>query len=351
MAVGTYTIADLLQTRFVTAKQFGLETIAQVLRADLAEHNARVSNMVSEMCEVGSDAYRVAGGSGSAVMTEVDEFGLAPTQKSISGEGIGFPLRRFQVNVGWTEAFMENATPADVAQKQLDAETAHLRMINQHIRQAIFRATNYAFVDLNVDNVSLNVRRFLNADSLAAIPDNPYTGAAFDNTTHTHYTAAVALAVADLTTSINLVREHGHSGQVKIAINAANEAAVRALVGFTAYPDPRINTVLTNLTSGKTLDMTRMDNLPIGILTGAEVWVKPWCPATYTFVYDSGDSRKPLYFRTRKGSDFNTLRSVSNWSSHPFGGEDMEAMFGVGVWTRTNGACHFFGGAAWADAL
>jgi hypothetical protein len=350
MAVGTYSIADLLQTRFVTAKQFGVETIAQVLRADMAAHNERVALQMRELCEVGQDAYRVAGGSGSAVMTEVDEFGHAPTQKSISGEGIGFPLRRYQVNVGWTEAFIENATPADVAQKQLDAEIAHLRQINTQVRRSIFRSLNYNFTDLNVDNVVLACRRFVNADGLAAIPDGP-DGTVFNNAAHTHFTAAAALAVADITTMINTVIEHGHGGNVKLCIAQADEAAFRALVGFTAYPDPRITTILTQLQSGKVLDQSRLNDRAIGTLGGAEVWVKSWVPANYSCVYDSADPRKPLYFRTRKGSDYNTLRSVSNWSSHPFGGEDMEAMFGVSTWTRTNGACHFHAGAAWADAL
>lgn len=350
MAVGTYSIADLLQTRFVTAKQFGMDNIAEVLRADLAAHNERVALQMRELCEVGMDAYRVAGASGSGAMTEVDEFGHAPTERSITGEGIGFPLRRYQFNTGWTEAFLENATPADIAQKQLDAEVAHLRQINIELRRAIFRSANFNFTDLNVDNVVLGVRRFLNADSLAAIPDGP-DGTVFDNTTHTHYTAAAALVVGNITALIDNVIEHGHGGDVRLCISQTNEAAFRALVGFNAYPDPRITTVLTQLTSGKVLDQSRLNDRAIGTLGGAEVWVKSWVPASYCVVMDAGDPRKPLYFRVRKGSDYNTLRTVSNWSTHPFGGEDMEAMFGIGVWTRTNGAAHFFGGAAWVDAV
>jgi hypothetical protein len=232
----------------------------------------------------------------------------------------------------------------------LDAEIAHLRQINTDVRRAIFRATNYNFIDLNVDNVVLGVRRFLNADSLAAIPDGS-DGTVFNNTTHTHFTAAAGLAVADILAMVSTVLEHGHGSNVHLNISQTDEAAFRLLAGFVAYPDPRITTILTGLQSGKSLDTSRLNDRAIGTLGGAEVWVKSWVPANYSCVFDVADPRKPLYFRTRKGSSFNTLRMVSKWSSHPFGGEDMEALYGISTWTRSNGAAHYHGGAGWADAL
>lgn len=350
MATGLYTIDDLIQTRFVTAKAFGLQTIADVLRLDLAAHNAIVDQMVSELCEVTGDARRIYGGSNDANMTEVDPLGRAPGQKNVSGAEVAFPLKAFQYNTGWTERWLENATVADVAQRQLDAEKAHLKQIARQIKLAIFDDTNYSFVDLNVDNVSINVKRFCNADS-AVIPDGP-DGTTFAGASHTHYTAATPMVVANLTDLINLVVEHGHANDVILAINVAQEAAVRGFSGFTALVDARltINQAANQPVQRYDYSRTPTNNRPIGLLGGAMVWVKPWVPASYQFAYDAGDSRKPLCYRQRvSGGVRQGLRMAGNFSSHPFGGESMEAEFGVGVWTRTNGAANYIG-VAWTDA-
>ena len=83
MPVGTYTLADLFAARFANAKAFGFDNIAAVLQADVANHNALVGQMLTELCEVTEDARRLYGSSQDAVMSEVDEFGLAPDRKSV----------------------------------------------------------------------------------------------------------------------------------------------------------------------------------------------------------------------------------------------------------------------------
>lgn len=346
MPAGTYTVADLVASRMANAKAFGLDTIAQVLQADIAAHNALVEEMLSEMCEISTDARRMYGTSQNSVMTEVDEFGRSPMMAVTVGVECGFPLRLYQFGVGWTRKFLDNATVGDLVQKSADAQKAHLRRIRAQIARAIFDDTNYTFTDHLVDNVDLSVRRFLNADGLA-IPDGP-NGETYTGASHTHYSAAVALAVADITAMINSVVEHGHGAQVKLAINVAQEAAVRALAGFTAYIDPRL--ILSNASNqpGVRLDISRLDNRAIGILGQAEVWVKPWVPATYYFCWDAADSRKPLVLRHRNGNW--ALRIAAEFDSYPLQAQYMESEFGVGAWTRTNGACHFSNGAAWADA-
>lgn len=348
MATGVYTIDDLIATRFANAKAFGLNTIAEVLRGDLAAHNAIVDQMVRELCDVTGDARRIYGGSNDANMTEVDPLGRAASQKGVTGAEVGFPLKAFQYNTGWTERWLENATVADVAQRQLDAEKAHMKQIQRQIKLAVFGATNYDFVDLNVDNVTLHVKRFANADG-AVIPDGP-NGETFDGSSHQHYTAANPLVVANLTALIANVQEHGHTGATILAINVAEEAAVRALSGFSAYVDVRMTLPADTATPLARLNPKLTNNRPIGLLGGAEVWVKSWVPNGYQFAYDPADSRKPLAFRQRvAGATLAGLRMAGNFSSHPFGGESMEAEFGVGVWTRTNGACNYDGAGAWAD--
>jgi hypothetical protein len=352
MPTGLYTIDDLIATRFANAKAFGLSTIAEVLRADLEAHNAIVSSMVSELCDITGDARRLTGGSNTANMTEVDPLGRAPSQKAVSGYEVGFPLKMFQFATGWTERYLENATVADVAQKQLDAEKAHMRQVIRQIRKAIFTETNYSFIDLNVDNVSIAIKAFCNSGDATYIPPDGPDGTTF-SVGHDHFSSTAGggtAVVGDYTTIIDTVQEHGHTGATIIAINIADETIARAMAGFSAYVDMRLGTNQAANQPIKRLDYRLTNNRPIGILHGAEVWVKSWVPHEYAFCYDPADSRKPLGFRQRSaGGALQGLRTAGNFSTHPFGGEIMEAEFGVGVWTRTNGAACFSNGGAWVD--
>lgn len=348
MPTGTFDISTLLAARFQSVAAFGMETVQQILAADVAAHNALIQQAVAEICDVTTDRQRLSGSSTSTDMTEVDEYGRAPTERDVVGSTVAFPLRKFQHNLGWTSEFFKTKTPADMAIMTQAAEKAHKRQVMRQIQRAIFGATNYTFIDHLVDNVSLAVRRFVNADGLP-IPDGP-NGETFSGAVHTHFTAAAALAVANITALINSVVEHGHGGQVKLAINVANETAVRALVGFTAYPDPRLVLRVTD-TPERTVNITQLNNRAIGILGAAEVWVKPWAIANYVFAWDSSEPGKPLAFRQRDAAELQGLRIAAALDTHPLYAQYMEAEFGVGVWTRTNGACHYFAGAVWADPV
>ena len=346
---GVSSINDLIKVRFQSAAEWGLDTIERVLRADLAAHNQIVSELVSEMCEVTSDRQRIYGTSADGDMQEVDEYSKAPTQRNLTGATVGFPLRAFQYNIGWTERYFRRATPADMAATVLAAEKAHLRSIQLQIKKAIFLSSNYTFNDFLVDKVDLFVKRFLNADG-NNIPDGP-NGETYDGTTHTHYTANNGWDSTTLLAAVNNVIEHGHGGNVILAINKANEIAVRGLSGFVSYIDPRVSIPggATTGVPGKRLDVSRLDNRAIGIFGGAEVWVKPWCLTNYAFIWDSAAPGKPLAFRQETDSTLQGLRIAAENPDYPLYARLMDTSFGVGVWTRTNGACYFAGSGTWAD--
>jgi hypothetical protein len=147
---------------------------------------------------------------------------------------------------------------------------------------------------------------------------------------------------------ISNVIEHGHGTAIKLAIAQADEAAFRALTGFVAYVDPRIVYRVTD-TTAQTLDISRLDNRAIGILGAAEVWVKPWAIANYAFCWDAGTPNKPLAFRQRSNTGLQGLRIAAEIDAYPLHAQYMESEYGLGVWTRTNGAIHYFANATWAD--
>ncbi len=346
---GTNDISVLLATRFQSVATYGMVPIAQILAADIAAHNQVVNELVTEMAEVSADRQRIYGTSVGGQMTEVDEFGRVATQVNKPGSTVAFPLRLFQYGLGWTRKYLENATPADLAIRVQGAEKAHLKAVQSEFKKALLLGTNYTYLDHLVDKVSLSVKRLVNADS-ADIPEGP-NGEAFDSTTHTHYLARAggALAATDLTGLIDHVVEHGHGSQVKLAISRTNEAAVRALTGFVGYTDPRITPASSYDSAGVRLDITRLDNRALGIFSAAEVWVKPWIMANYAFCWDAGDPRKPLVFRERGGGAITGLRIAAELDTYPLHAQYMEAEYGMGVWTRTNGAALYFGDTTWAD--
>jgi hypothetical protein len=347
---GTHDISDLIAARFQSAASFGLDTIQQVLAADIAAHNQIVNEMVGEMCELSVDRQRIYGTSASGDMVEVDEYGAAPTQKARTGATVGFPLKLFQFNIGWTAKWMQTKTPADMAASTQAAEKAHLREIQRQIKKALYLSANYTHLDHLVDNVSLSVKRLLNADS-SEIPEGP-NGETYDGSTHSHYNFNATLTAAALEANINDVIEHGHGSSVKIAINKADESAVRALSGFVAYPDPRMIVPVYSATGvpAMKLDISRLDNRAIGVFAGAEVVVKPWAISLYPFAWDAGGSQKPLVYRQRDSAAIQGLRIASENDDYPLYSRFMEAEFGIGVWTRTNGAVLFTNnGGAYVD--
>jgi hypothetical protein len=343
---GTYDISSLKAARFQSAAEFGLDTIEAVLRADVAAHNVLVTEMMGDMCEVTTDRQRIYGTSADGEMIEVDEYGRGPTQRPLTGATVGFPLKLYQFPIGWTEKWLQTHTPADLATAYEGATQAHLRALQREIKKAVYLSANYTHLDHLVDNVSLAIKRFVNADS-ADIPNGP-NGETFDGATHTHYVGEASLTAPFLTAIINDVIEHGHGGMVKVAVSKTDEAAVRALTGFVAYPDPRIIYRASD-TPGQTLDISRLDNRAIGIFGGAEVWVKSWAIANYVYAWDSLSPNKPLAFRQRDQEALQGLRIATTNSAYPLFAQFLEAEFGIGVWTRTNGAILYFANATYAD--
>ena len=347
MATGTYSIDTLLAARFTSAKEFGLDNIAEILNAELAAHNALVSEALMEMAEPTTDAQSVYGSSVGGNMVEVDEFGSAPSQRATPGSTVGFPLKLKQYNLGWTERFLLRATPADLAIMTRNAQVAHQRALMADMKRAIYGSSNYTFTDHLVDNIAITVRRFLNADG-EAIPAGP-NGEIYDGASETHYVANSTLTAAKLKEVIVNVIEKGHGSNVKVAISTTDETAVRNLTGFVAYIDPR-HTHNANTNEGvPRLDVTRVDNRAIGTFEGAEVWVKPWAIANYAFAWDAGAAGKPLKYRQDRVQGLQGLRIAAENSSYPLYARFMEASFGFGVWTRTNGSVLYFGGASYTD--
>lgn len=345
-AYGTLSVVDTLASLSnTTVAAFGEDRAFAEIEAALAAHNRITAEMLGDLVERTTDRQRRYGSTDAMNMDELDEYGRADAQKIAAGATVGFPLRLYGLALQWTRKYFQTATPAELAAQTASAMDADVKVLQREVKRALFGVLNVTFTDRLVDGVSLAVKRLVNADN-AAIPLGP-NGESFDGATHTHYlfTAGVSLAAADLNALLETVIEHHATGQAVVYINRAQEAAVRGLAGFTAYLDARLIAPTDDLAARGTLSATgvTLNDRAIGVYSAggvsAEVHVKPWVPSGYLFAWVMGGPT-PLVMRTRNGNSGN-LELVYDDEVHPLRARAYEREFGVGVWTRTNGAVLF----------
>jgi hypothetical protein len=353
MAVtGTYTIADLLSNRDAAESriiEFGVDNLVQPLRDALDAHNAQVQGILNDLVATTTERTGTYGVEQDADMEDVDEFGAVRTQKAAAKGKVAWGLTKKQFAVGWTRDYFIRATVADMIEKQILAQRAHVNALRRGVRNALFGATNFDVIERFATEAvgeTLNVKRLLNADG-DPIPINR-NAESFDGATHTHYDATASTSGSGLNTAlvalVDDVVEHDHGGALRIYINRAQESTVRALADFAPYVEQGIIPGTANDRANGTLDMSRLDNRAIGRFHGAEVWTKPWMPAEYFFAFDASDDRKPLRMRVPSERQLQGLYLAAETELMPLHARHMETLFGFGAWTRTNGAI------LWANA-
>jgi hypothetical protein len=333
---GTFTSLDTLATlNNTTVAKLGEDTAWAAVDAALAAHNAIMADLMTSLVETTTDRLRRYGGPANMAMDEIDELGTPDAQKIPAGSNVGFPLRLYGGSLQWTRKAFQNMMASEFAAQVTGMMDADKNVVIRQIKRAIYTPTNVTFADRLVDGVSLPVKALVNADS-APIPLGP-NGEVFNAASHTHYLFSASFVAANLSSLISTVTEHYGNGNIIVCINQADEAAIRAFTGFVAYIDPRLMNLTTAITARDSLDnLVNIYNRRIGLYQGAEIWVKPWVIAGYPFCYLEGQP-KPLVMRTRPtgGGD---LSLVFEDEEHPLRARTYEREFGIGVWSRTNGA-------------
>jgi hypothetical protein len=356
LVTGTHTIADLVENTFANDLVVdNIDGLNDAIQRDLAMHNARVADMVSDLCEISTERSTVYGTNAQGEAVSKDEFTRAPTQKITLGSKVEFPLDGFEYAVGWTADYLRRATVQDMARKTIAARQAHVRRIQFDVKRALFGPTNFTWRDRRVDNLDLAVKRLVNADS-GPIPNGP-NGEQFNAATHTHYEAIdwgaanAAARIAAVQALVQDVVEHGHGSDVRIYINRAQETDFRALTpNFTPLPPPNITEAEnTQRVTGRTLDITRADNRLIGYFDGFPVFTKPWVPANYVFAFSAGDPSKTLRKRVSTLASEQGLFIAGEIITHPLQAQYMNFVHGFGVIGRTNGAILFLGAGTYAE--
>ncbi len=351
--VGINSVEDLRAYRFASAAELGLDTINQVISADLAETNAKMLDAIRLLAEPVTEQCRIYGTSYSVPMTENDEFGEARSKKARPGSQVDFPLKRFTQTLSWTLDSMKRMTPAEMAEKYIAHRQGYNNEVVRQIKKSAYLKTNYTFTDQLTNGVSLNVKRFLNADG-AQIPDAP-DGTAFVGATHTHYNAMTGTAVAnvDVNTLVDHVTEHGHTQGLMVAVSQTDAPTITALSNFRTALDAGLiapfpttqafmNTSAPNLGNNRLVGCWRNSSV--------EIWIKPWAVTGRVACFATGSREKPLAYRQPAFAGLQGYRLNSQHEKLSIVAQLLEAEFGFGVWDRTAGAfLDIVNQATWSD--
>lgn len=353
---GTLSVFDTLAAyNEASVLDVGEEEINGFIRQILDGYNANVGDMLGDLVGVVPDRETTYGiDTTTGDMVDLDEYALPDAQKfPFAPSAAGFPLRRKGATLQWTRDWLARTTPAELGRQVLGITEADTRAFYAAIRRALFSASNNtAYKDRLVDDRGYTIRALANGDG-AAIPPAPVSGTAFDAATHTHYLATTIFTEAAMVSLIDTVFEHwtGQQGQLRVYINKADEAAVRAFSGFTAYVDPRIVFETDTNRAAQTVDIINVNDRVIGFFGVAEVSVKPWVPSGYKLAFvDGGPGTKVLGLRLPDGrlADTGNLRLVATLDRHPLHAQAYERVFGIAPWNRVGAACHFTG-ATWIN--
>jgi hypothetical protein len=343
MTWGTLSTLDLLASNAAiqTVADIGEQTVFGSVDTLFRVHNDLVAEQARELMDQTTEQLLAYGGGDSMTMGEIDQFGTPDVQKVSVGSTVGFPLRKYGRGLGWTRDYFERTTMAEFGKQVQAIFDADLLTLQSNIRKAFYTPTNTTFRDRLWKNIDLPIKALVNADS-AAIPIGP-NGETFTASSHTHYRGASALNNASLDALILAVLEHYAMGSVRVIINRANEATVRALTGFNPVLDARIVAPTTLQRAAGELDQRNLQNRMIGVYDNgggaAEIWVKPWAISGYQLAYNV-DAPKPLMMRVPPGNvgGGGNLRLASDWEQYPLRARTYEREYGVAVFERVNGA-------------
>lgn len=348
---GTHANADTLRAFLndlsLRVTDFGEDNTYNAIMALLDAHNGIMSELIETFCERTESTQDLYGGTSEVEMADLDEIGVADAQKIAEGVNIGYPLRKTGATLQWTRTYLMNATLREINAAVEAIMTADSKRVIRDIKRAFMYATNVTFADRFATKLNLPVKRLLNADG-APIPPSPY-GTAFDGAVHTHYLASATFTKAALSSLIETVLEHNANANVMVAINRANEAAIRVAADFPEfqpYVDARIITGADVTRASGDLERNRIYDRAIGVHGPAEICVKPWQPANYLTAWDA--SVKPLRFRHYPGQT-GDLELVFEDEAHPLRARGWERNFGIGVRERHAMAMLKVDNATWAD--
>lgn len=208
--------------------------------------HARIESMLAQPTSVTTERVAIPR---RARMEQASEFGQP---KLIRTERVarGYPLVHYDIGIGFTQEFLDEATSAEIRNTQLLAEEAWRRRRRQTLYEALFTEDNAT------DKDGILVRRLYNGDG--EVPPE-YESYSHDGT-HTHYltSAGASLAAADLTTLETHLLHHGYGddlpggagGSLILHVGRDLMDDIRGFTGFIPAQTASIPVVLDGVVVG-----------------------------------------------------------------------------------------------------
>jgi hypothetical protein len=351
---GTLSLTDLLSDYSnQTVYEYSPDRMWDQVDAYLAARNQLVNETLNLLAVRDTERiWRDGGLADDFVFQRLDEF-AAPAPQKAAGVSFaaGAPLEMWGVGVQWTSSYFERKSVREFTLQFDKIAQGDIERLFNELQRALFTPTNNTtYTDYWVDRLPITIRRLYNADS-TYIP-NGADGTTFNAATHTHYLARVAaLAASDISATVDTVAEHFSAGQLRLHINRAQEAAVRAFTSnFKAYQSPMIEIRGTTDIARGNLQLLSPNDREIGLWDDkAIVSVKPWIPANYMFAYMEG-APAPLVMRVpASGLGGGNLFFEDEHRHMPLTAQFMGRYFGFGARNRANGAVLYTGGTTYVS--
>jgi hypothetical protein len=348
LAYGTLSTLDTLASIRQSVIAFGEDRAWEAISVALDAHNAQFNDMMGNFVERTTDARRSYGTGDTKVFDEMDQWGQSDAQKISAAVTVDFPLRRYGNSLQWTRQWMASNSAQQLAAEVAAIFDADRNNLIRQIKRAIYTSSNTTFVDKlgYPANISLNVKAFANNDG-SGYPLGP-NGETFA-TSHNHYLANATLTTTVATNLITAVQEHYNTGTPVVIINSADEAAWRALTGFTAYVDSRLTLNANANQAVQRLNYSDLYNRAIGIYGNAEIRIRPWAVANYAFAYIENQAAVLCMRVPSQAPDFGNLQFNYEDERLPLRARSYERQFGVSVWQRVGGAVLQFNNGSYVN--
>ena len=286
-----------------------------------------------------------------AKMEEASEFGQP---KLIRTERVprGYPLVHYDIGIGFTQEYLDDATSQEIRNVTLVAEEAWRRRRRQTLYEALFLEANFT------DKDGIAVKKLYNGDGEIPPEYESYTHSG----THTHYlfSAGVAFAAADLTTMEEHLLHHGYGDDLpggaggSLFLHAPRDAMeiIRGFTGFIPAQSASIAAVIDGQIVGGTQSSGPGVQGFFGRLTIVEDLT---IPSGYLLAFATGGSfspQNPVRMRQHANASARGLRLNPGRNDYPLQDSFYDGYVGAGIAHRGAAVVMFEdtgAGAAYVD--
>jgi hypothetical protein len=321
------------------ALNYGLDKINVEIEKSLSAYNDQVDEIMSDFAQnVNGVQDMVLEVSDGGEMQELNELGEPVTKRDSRKLHVAFPLKRYGFAVGYTGAWLNRASVAEVNRKFMNAQIAHQKTLVGLASDAMMTSASSTVTDTWGNGNTITVQPFWNGNDT---PPANSAGTKFAKS-HTHYNAVAASGSptnAEISALVNTVLEHDETEEVILVIHADNFAKVSALTDFTALTPIKLTNVISGTVDKETGTEDQSNRLCGYWKSMWPVYIKPYAVSGYVLCLNiSSTLAKPLGYRQSSIATEKGLQKEVKSYADPMLVDQFISFDGFGVINRSAGA-------------